>query len=122
MPQDSRGYYYTDDTGVADLTVASSAITATASIEAAAPGTGALFVTYDVTAASGTGQTLNVVIEHSLDGGTTWFESRALAQFTAAATQRVLVPCAGGRVRIRQTVGGTTPSFTRSVTVRFQDF
>lgn len=121
MPSDSRGYHYAEDTGVADLGVASSAITTTASIEAASPGTGALFIEYAVTAASGTSPTLNVSIEHSLDG-TNWYESRSLTQFTAAATQRALVPCPGGRVRIRQTVGGTTPSFTRSVTVRFQDF
>ena len=121
MPNDSRGWYYSEDTAVSGLNVASSAITATATVEAQSPGTGVLFVEYAVTAASGTGPTLNVVIEFSLDGAT-WYDTRTLTQITAAVTHRVLLPCAGGRVRIRQTVGGTTPSFTRSITVRFQDF
>ena len=122
MPHDSRGWYYQDDVAVPDLSVASSAITSTASIEAQAPGTGALFVEYIVTASSGTSPTLNVAVEFSTDDGTTWYEARSLAQMTGASTQRVMVPCAGDRVRIRQTVAGTTPSFTRSVTVRFLDF
>lgn len=122
MPNDARGWYYADDEAVPALGVASSAITTTASIEAQSPGTGVLFVEYAVTAASGTSPTLNVAIEVSVDDGTTWYEAQTLTQITAAATQRVMVPCAGDRVRIRQTVGGTTPSFTRSVTVRFLDF
>lgn len=122
MPNDARGWYYADDEAVPALSVASSAITTTASIDAQAPGTGVLLVEYIVTAASGTGPTLNVAIEASADDGATWYESRSLTQMTGASTQRVMVPCAGDRVRIRQTVGGTTPSFTRSVTVRFLDF
>lgn len=122
MPSDLRGYYYAESTLASDLTVASGAITATASIEAQSPGTGALFVEYAVTAVSGTTPTLNVAIELSQDAGSTWHEARALTQFTAVATQRVVVVSAGDRVRIRQTVAGTSPSFTRSVTVRFSDF
>lgn len=121
MPVDARGWFYQEDVPVDDLTVASSALTATASIEAVVPGNGALFIEYAVTAATGTGQTLDVAIEFSPDGGTTWYEERTLAQITTAVTRRVVVVCAGDRVRIRETVGGTA-SFTRSVTARLQDF
>lgn len=120
MPHDSRGRYYEDDSTEATLGVASAALTATASIEAQTPGRGVLFIDYIVTAMAGTSPTLSVVIETSPDDGATWYESRALAQITGVSTARVMVPCAGDRVRIRQTVGGTSPSFTRSVTTRFQ--
>lgn len=69
----------------------------------------------DVTAAAGTGPTLDVVLEDSLDG-TTW---NALSTFTqAAAVTRQVVNYTGpfaDRLRVRWTVGGTAPSFTFDV-------
>jgi len=69
----------------------------------------------NVTAAAGTTPTLNVVIEDSLDG-TNWNTIGTFAQKTAVSREviNVTTPFAG-RVRIRWTVGGTTPSFTFDV-------
>lgn len=76
-----------------------------------------LRVQLDVTAAAGT---LDVVIEDSLDG-TAWNTLSAFSQKTAVAREviNVTIPFAD-RVRVRWTVGGTTPSFTFSVLVASQ--
>lgn len=70
-----------------------------------------------VTAAAGTSPTLNVVIEDSLDG-TNWYAIGTFAQRTAAGTEvlNITTPFAD-TVRVRWTIGGTTPSFTFSVVV-----
>lgn len=69
----------------------------------------------DVTAASGTAPTLDVVIEDTLDG-TNWNTVTTFAQKTAAAREVVSVTAQfADSVRVRYTVGGTTPSFTFSV-------
>lgn len=75
-----------------------------------------------VSAASGTNPTLDVVIQHSLDG-TNWFDLMTFTQRTAAGseykvvseTQGTTVNVVGDRLRAKYTVGGTTPSFTFSV-------
>lgn len=71
----------------------------------------------DVTAASGTSPTLDVVIEDTLDG-TNYNAIGTFTQRTAAGRQVIDVtsPFADS-VRARWTVGGTTPSFTFSVIV-----
>lgn len=88
---------------------------------------GSLFVTVKVTAATGTTPTMTVVIEGSADG-TNWFTlgtvgangyaagttASAPSNFTAAATVRAAFP-AMQFVRSRSVIGGTTPSFTYSV-------
>lgn len=69
----------------------------------------------EVTAASGTTPTLNVVIEDTLDG-TTWNVIGTHPQLTAAG--RNIVDITGlfaNRIRVRWTIGGTTPSFTFNV-------
>lgn len=69
-----------------------------------------------VTAASGTTPTLDVVIEDSFDGGTTWNTVGTFTQKTAAGTQAVdITGLFSDQLRVRWTVGGTTPSFTFSV-------
>lgn len=69
----------------------------------------------DVTAASGTSPTLDVVIEDTLDG-TNWNVIGTFAQKTAAGREVINITTPfSNRVRVRWTVGGTTPSFTFSV-------
>lgn len=69
----------------------------------------------DVTAASGTVPTLDVVIEDTLDG-TNWNAVGTFAQKGAAGREviNVTIPFAE-QLRVRWTIGGTTPSFTFSV-------
>lgn len=89
---------------------------------------GSIVLDVNVTAASGTSPTLVVVVEGSLDGST-WFEigrigsgsyragssGTAPTNFTAAA--RTIAALVGpALIRTRSIVGGTTPSFTYSVT------
>lgn len=79
-----------------------------------------LRVQLDVTAASGTTPTLDVVIEDSLDGST----FNTIGTFTQkVATGRevinIVTPFAD-TLRARWTVGGTTPSFTFSVVMHYE--
>lgn len=67
----------------------------------------------NVTAASGTGPTLDVTIECSADG-VTWYTSGTFAQKTAAGTERKLFML-DRFVRARWTIAGTTPSFAFSI-------
>ncbi len=69
----------------------------------------------DVTAASGTTPTLDVVIEDTLDG-TNWNILASFGQKTAPGREVVNVSTPfANRIRARWTIGGTTPSFTFSV-------
>lgn len=70
-----------------------------------------------VTAASGTSPTLDVVIEDTLDG-TNWNTVATFSQKTAVSREVVNVTAPfANRLRVRWTVGGTTPSFSFSVVV-----
>lgn len=70
----------------------------------------------NVSAASGTTPTLDVVIEDSVDGGATWNTIGSFAQKTAAGREVINITNAFGElVRVRWTIGGTTPSFTFAV-------
>ncbi len=77
-----------------------------------------LLVTLNCTAASGTTPTLNVKLQTSDDGGTTWYDlpSAAFTQLTAAGTGilQLNVPF-GDTLKVVWTIGGTTPSFTFAV-------
>lgn len=89
---------------------------------------GVIYVQVDVTAASGTTPTMTIVVEGSNDGAT-WFElgtigangyrvgntSTAPTNLNGAATVRGAFP-AMQFCRTRSVIGGTTPSFTYSVT------
>jgi hypothetical protein len=82
-----------------------------------------------VSAASGTTPTLDVLVEHSIDGGTTWFTMITFTQKTTtgnelkteseveAATAEVYGDC----LRVKYTIGGTTPSFTFYVKINAQE-
>lgn len=74
-----------------------------------------LRVQLDVTAASGTSPTLDVVIEDTLDG-TNFNTIGTFTQKTAAGRQVVDITSPfADRIRVRYTIGGTGPSFTFSV-------
>lgn len=103
-----------------DVTLhASGAETATGSsagVELADKGT--VRLTLAVTAASGTTPTLDITIETSSDNGVSdsW---RSLGTFTQATGTTTAYKSFGGcdrYVRSRRTIGGTTPSFTYSIT------
>ena len=75
---------------------------------------------------SGTNPTLDVVIQHSIDGGTTWFDLITFTQATAAGNELKLysevdassAQVIGDELRAKWTIGGTsTPTFTFSVKV-----
>lgn len=69
----------------------------------------------DVTAASGTSPTLDVVIEDTLDG-INWNTIGTFAQKVSAGREVInITGLFSEQVRVRWTVGGTTPSFTFSV-------
>lgn len=106
-------------TGAVDVLVASAARTTTAN-GTPLGGYGLasqLRAQLNVTAASGTTPTLDVVVEDSLDG-TNWNTVGTFAQKTVAAREviNVTTPFAG-QLRARWTIAGTTPSFTFDVSV-----
>lgn len=79
----------------------------------------ALRIQLDVTAASGTTPTLDVVIEDTLDG-TNWNVVGTFTQRTAAGRQVIDIQgLFHGQMRARWTIAGTTPSFTFSVKAVF---
>lgn len=73
-----------------------------------------------VTAASGTSPTLDVFLEDTVDG-VNFFTVATFTQATGvtASVQRVAgdVTAFTDRLRVRWTIGGTTPSFTFSVQI-----
>ena len=99
--------------------IASAAITTSATSSAVANNLGNGFqINIAVTAApTGTNPTLDVRIEESFDGGTNWVTSYEMQRITTNGSYNTPVLRAMGRhIRYVQTVGGTTPSFTRAVT------
>lgn len=113
QPHDSRGQNYAEETLVA------SAARTTSSNSATIPGWGltkSVRAQLEVTATSGTGETLDVTLEDTLDG-TNW---NTIGSFTqaAGATREVINITApfADRVRVKWVIAGTdTPTFTFSV-------
>jgi hypothetical protein len=98
--------------------VASAALTTTTTTAAFTATYGSAYqVNIPVTAVTGTTPTLDFRIEESDDNGTNWFTVYDFPRITATGIYRspVLPLGSGTRVRYVQTVGGTTPSFTRAV-------
>lgn len=97
--------------------VASGAITSTATVAALTPSLGISYASQViVTAVSGTTPTMDIRIEESEDGGTNWMTVYDFGRITAAGIYRSpFLPVSGNRVRYVQTIGGTTPSFTRAI-------
>lgn len=100
---------------VADI--ASAVIAVTATTVAVTPAQGVAYqVNIPVTAASGTNPTLDVSIEESDDSGTNWFKVYDFPRITTTGMYRSpVIQSSGNRIRYVQTVGGATPSFTRSL-------
>ena len=75
------------------------------------------FVTLNVTAVSGTVPTLDVKIQGSDDGGTTWFDipNATFTQKVAAGSQAIQINTFSDAIRAVATIAGTTPSFTFAV-------
>ena len=98
--------------------IASAAITTSATSSAIANNLGNGFqINIAVTAATGTNQTLDVRVEESYDGGTNWVTLYEMQRITAVGSYNSPILRASGRhIRYVQTVGGTSPSFTRAVT------
>lgn len=98
--------------------IASAALTSTTTTSAIANNLGNGFqVNVVVTSVTGTAPTLDVRIEESFDGGINWVTSYEMQRITANGSYNTPVLRAMGRhIRYVQTVGGTTPSFTRAVT------
>ena len=83
-------------------------------------GANTLRIQLNVTAASGTTPTLDVVVEDTLDG-TNWNTIGTFAQKTAAAREVINVTSPfASRLRVRWTIAGTTPSFTFDVVAAAQ--
>ncbi len=97
--------------------VASAALTTTTTTATLTPTFGISYqVNIPVTAVTGTNPTLDVTIEESDDTGTNWYRVYDFPRITATGIYRSPhIPFFGNRIRYVQTVGGTTPSFTRAV-------
>jgi len=98
--------------------VTSGSITATVTSATVTPTFGISYqVNLVIGAVSGTSPTLDVTIEESDDSGTSWYKVYDFGRITTgSATYRSpMIPLSGNRVRYVQTVGGTTPSFTRTI-------
>jgi hypothetical protein len=97
--------------------VASAAITSSANAGPFTPTFGICYsVGIVVTAVTGSFATLDVAIEESDDSGTNWFKVYDFPRITLGGAYRSpIMRLTGNRVRYVQTVGGTSPSFTRSI-------
>lgn len=97
--------------------IASAALTTTTTTSTITPVFGTAYqVNIPVTAASGTNPTLDVSVEESTDNGTNWFKVYDFHRITSTGLYNSpILRMRGTRVRYVQTVGGTTPSFTRSL-------
>ena len=97
--------------------VTSTAITTTANSSTITPNCGCSYsVFFSVSAVSGTNPTLDVDIQESDDTGTNWFTVYSFPRITATGQYRSpKLALLGNRIRYVQTLGGTSPSFTRSI-------
>lgn len=97
--------------------VASAALTTTTTTTAITPTSGVAYrVQIPVTTVTGTTPTLDVGVEESLDSGTNWIRVYDFPRITTTGSYTSpVLPLTGNRIRYVQTVGGTSPSFTRAV-------
>lgn len=97
--------------------VASAAITTNTTTAAFTPTWGVSYqINIPVTVVTGTSPTMDVSIEESDDNGTNWFKVYDFPRITTTGIYRSpFIPNLGNRVRYVQTIGGTTPSFTRAI-------
>lgn len=97
--------------------VSSAAITSNSTTSAINPGAGLSHaVTIAVTAVTGTNPTMDVNVEVSDDNGTNWYLVYSFPRISATGMYRSpKLPINGTRVRYVQTLGGTSPNFTRQI-------
>lgn len=97
--------------------IASAAIVSTTTSATFSPLQGVgLNIVIPVTAFSGTNPTMDVDVQFSDDTGTNWFTVYSFPRITGTGVFRSpSLRFTGNRVRYIQTIGGTTPSFTRSI-------
>lgn len=103
---------------------ASAAITTTTTSATISQANGLSYgITIPITLVSGTNPTMDVDIQESDDTGINWFTVYSFPRATAVTTLRTpKLPNSGNRLRYVATVGGTTPSFTRSISrMYYQD-
>ena len=96
--------------------VASAALTTTTTTATFTPTYGTSYVvSIPVTVVTGTNPTLDIVIQETFDG-TNWEDVYLFQRITGTGTfNSPMLKLSGIWVRYVQTVGGTTPSFTRSI-------
>lgn len=97
--------------------VGSAAITTTTTSATITPASGTSFqINIPVTVVTGTNPTLDIEIQESRDTGTNWVAIYDFPRITATGSYNSpILPATGNRIRYIQTVGGTTPSFTRAI-------
>ena len=119
MGQDSTGRFFQDPVPFPNGNVASAARTSTVTLAAFnVEGAREIIGKLDITAASGTTPTLDVSLETTTDG-TNWYTVGAIAQKTGVSNEeRAFSSNLGIQCRWKFTIGGTTPSFTASITAR----
>lgn len=92
------------------------ALTTSSTIAESATYGGAAGAVMNVTAVSGTGQFMDMVVQESMDGGATWVDVFHFDRMTGTpgVFQMPPIPFAGLK-RCSYTIGGTSPSFTTSL-------
>lgn len=97
--------------------VTSAAITTTTTSSTITPTSGHSYSVFlNISAVSGTNPTLDVDIQESDDSGTNWFTVYSFPRITATGQYRSpKLALSGNRIRYVQTLGGTSPSFTRLI-------
>ena len=96
---------------------AAAPVTTTTTTGAFVPSLGISYqVNIPVTVVSGTNPTFDFSIEESDDSGTNWYKVYDFPRITATGLYRSPhLPLFGNRLRYVQTIGGTSPSFTRAI-------
>jgi hypothetical protein len=117
MPQDAQYRYYSDPETRVDFDLPSAARTTTGTATAFSTGdVEVVQATLVVSAASGTTPTLDVRLETTVDG-TNWDTVGSFPQQTTTQAGRGKVFAGlGTQARWAWTIGGTSPSFTFTVT------
>jgi len=95
----------------------SGALTVTTTTGTIAPTSGNSYtIDIAITAVSGTSPTFDFQVQESADAGVNWYAVYDFPRITATGSYNSpFIPFTGNRVRYVQTVGGTTPSFTRAI-------
>lgn len=101
--------------------ISSNAITTTTTTGAITPNFGCSYqISIPVTIVTGTSPTMDISIQESDDDGVNWFTVYSFTRIVASGIYRSpKLNLRGNKIRYVQTIGGTNPSFTRSI-IRLQ--